>query len=293
MRLLILLIFVLLHGTASAETRRLTHDGIEREFIIDGARPGTPAPAVLVIHGGGGKANRIRRYANFKLVEQGWVEIYPQGIDNLWNDGRRALAGGPLRTTDDIGFLRALLTGLIADQTIDPAHIYVTGPSNGGSMTHRMVCQASDLIAGAAPVIMSFPVGLDCPPGRAIPMTYVLGTGDPLVPFTGGPVTVGKRDRGAVMPAPDTLAYFARRNGCGIADQRVLPRKVADDPTEVSLITYRDCDAPLAAYVIDGGGHTWAGTRSRRLLERVLGPTSQQISATEVISRFFLGLAGR
>jgi len=121
----------------------------------------------------------------------------------------------------------------------------------------------------------------------------VLGTADPLVPFNGGPVTVGKRDRGAVMPAPDTLAYFAGRNGCGEAEQTVLPKRVADDPTEVSLISYTGCTAPLRAYVIDGGGHTWSGTRSRRLLERILGPTSQQISTTEVATEFFLELAGQ
>ena len=113
------------------------------------------------------------------------------------------------------------------------------------------------------------------------------------MPFMGGPITIGNRDRGAVMPAPDTLSFYAARNGCGGADQRVLPRKRSDDATEVSVIDYTGCTAPVQAYVIDGGGHTWAGARARRLLERLLGPTSQQVSATQVISDFFRDLAKR
>ena len=274
----------------AGEELTLFHDGHQRSYLIE--RPSGPSshPALVVLHGGGGNAKQIRRHAGFRMAQKGWVEIYPNAIDKLWNDGRTALAGGPLRGTDDLGFLRALLGNLIDDGTVDAGRIYFTGPSNGGAMTQRMLCQAPDLVAGAAPVIMNFPVGLDCPRSRAIPMMFILGTDDPLVPFHGGPITVGKKDRGGVMPAPDTLAYYAGRNGCGGARQVRLPDRDPDDGTQVSRIVYDGCAQPLEALIVEGGGHTWPGARPRPLLRRVVGRTSQDISATERIVRFFLDL---
>ena len=276
-----------------AEQRRLFHDGVKREFLIERPDTGGPAPAIVVLHGGGGNARQVRRHTGFTLSEKGWVEIYPNAIDKQWNDGRTALAGGPLREGDDLGFLREMLRGLIDQGLITRDRIYVTGPSNGGAMTQRMVCQTPEIVAGAAPVIMNFPVGLDCPGRRAVPMLFILGTEDPLVPFHGGPITVGKRDRGGVMPAPDTLAFYSRRNGCAKAERRQLPDVDPDDGTRVSRIDYRGCQTPLAALIAEGGGHTWAGGPERPLLRRLVGTTSRDFSATAEIERFFLDLDRR
>ena len=273
-----------------AEEKRIFHDGLKRFYLIERPDAEGPAPALVVLHGGGGSARQVRRHTGFTLDREGWVEIYPNAIEKQWNDGRTALSGGPLREGDDIGFLRRILKQLADDGVISRRRIYVTGPSNGGAMTQRLVCQAPELLAGAAPVIMNFPVGLDCPGRRAVPMLFILGTEDPLVPFHGGPITVGKRDRGGVMPAPDTLAFYARRNGCAKAVQRQLPDVDPDDGTRVSRIDYRGCQTPLAALIAEGGGHTWAGAPDRPLLRRVVGITSRDISATAEIERFFLDL---
>lgn len=225
------------------------------------------------------------------MSSRGWIEIYPQGLDRSWNDGRRKLSGGALRQADDLGFLSALLEREAAAGRLDPARVFVVGPSNGGAMTQRLICQAPDLIAGAAVLIMNFPIGLDCPPGKPVPLLFILGTEDPIVPIDGGAIKVGRKDRGGVMPAPDTLAFYAKRNGCTGLSKTALPDREPGDGTKVLWLDYTGCSAPLQAYIIEGGGHTWPGTNPGRLLGGLLGRTSQDISATELIEDFFSKLA--
>lgn len=281
--------------TTDAGTQQtLIHDGIERLYLIERPATSGPAPAIVVLHGGGGTARQIQGHTGFDLTPHGWVEIYPQGVDKSWNDGRTAIADGtPLRSADDIGFLRTLLRRLIADGTIDPDHIYIAGVSNGGAMTQRMVCNAPRLVAGAASVIMTFPVGIRCPDRPPIPMMFILGTKDPLVPYGGGPLTLGRKDRGNVWSAARTYDFYARRNRCGPARTRAMPDTDASDGMRTSKTTWTGCAAPLVALDVEEGGHTWPGTRSRPFTRRIVGPTTRDFSATAEIETFFRRLAGQ
>jgi polyhydroxybutyrate depolymerase len=235
----------------------------------------------------------MRRITRFSLHEKGWVEIYPEGIDRQWNDGRTALDGTQLRGADDMAFLRALIFRLAGEGIIDPSKVFFTGASNGGAMTLRVVCQAPELAAGAAVVIMNQPIGLDCPAGPPVPMLFIQGADDPLVPFAGGPITSkGFRDRGAVLSAGETLALFAQRNRCGPWEEFAIPDQV-DDGTRVRLHAYRGCAAPLRQFIVYGGGHTWAGNKNRRWVEKLLGRTSLDISASFEIEAFFSEILGR
>lgn len=279
---------------AAAGRYEIEHDGVTRSFLVEPAAGPRPAPAIVVLHGGAGTADRMRKITQFTLHERGWVEIYPEGLDREWNDGRTAADGTPVRTADDLGFLRAMLGRLASEGVIDPRRVYFTGASNGGAMTIRVVCQAPELVAGAAVVIMNLPVGIDCPDSPPVPMIFIQGTADGLVPFDGGPITAkGRRDRGSVLSAADTLARFAWRNRCGAWEEIAIPDHFPDDGTRVRLHTYRGCAEPLMQYIIDGGGHTWAGNKNRRWVEKLLGTTSLDISATFEIEAFFTGLDAR
>lgn len=280
-------------GCAAAETRRLLHDGIDRSFIVDFPSTEGPAPAVVVLHGGGGSARQVRRHTGFALDERGFVQIYPDAVDRNWNDGRLARDGTELRGTDDLGLILAIVDGLVAEGRVDPSRVFATGISNGGAMSQRLVCQAPGRIAGAAVVAMNFPVGLDCPPGPAVPMLFILGTADPLVPHDGGPVGRGRSDRGAVASVEDTLSFYAVRNGCDGSTSRPLPDI---DPGDGILLEYHEglgCSAAFGALIAEGGGHTWPGAREVRLIARIVGPTARDISATAEISAFFEALAAR
>jgi polyhydroxybutyrate depolymerase len=285
-----------LSGAATAAAERVVrHDGIERRALVERPAAAGPAPAIVLFHGGRGSAAQIRRYSGLDGTPAGFVMIWPEGLGGFWADGRGRPEGGELRPGDDVGFLRALIAALAAEGAVDPARVYFAGISNGGAMTLRMVCEAPDLVAGAAVVAMTFPAGLACPPGPPVPLLWFLGTADPLVPFAGGPVTVRGRDagRGSVLAADAAFARFSARNRCGPP----VDTPLADsDPADGLAVLRRDwtgCAAPLSAFLIAGGGHTWPGARHGPVLDRLLGPTAQDLSASATILAFFAGLAAR
>lgn len=276
----------------AAEERTLRHDGRDRRYVVE--YPDAPGrrPAVVVFHGAGGTAERVRGYTDITLSEQGWVEVYPDAIGRLWSDGRTSLAGGALRRRNDVGFIRALVALLVAEGRVDPERVFFTGVSNGGAMALLVLCQAPELAAGAAVAIMTQPVGMDCPPGPPVPLMFVLGTHDPLVPFGGGVIRFRGRDRGGVRSAEETLALHAERNRCEGRSERPLADRDPADGTRVRLVDYEGCAAPLFAFIVEGGGHSWPGADVPPLVDRFLGRTSRDISATEEIQGFFRRQAG-
>lgn len=296
MRLLLaaLLFTALALPAAAAGKRQIVHDGETRNFYVEHPAGPRPAPAIVVLHGSGGNPNRMRRLTNFILYERGWVEIYPEGINRQWNDGRTGADGKPLRNSDDLGFLRAMLGQLASEGLIDPDRVFFAGASNGGAMTLRVICQAPELVAGAAVVIMNQPVGMDCPDGPPVPLMFIHGAADPMVPFAGGPVNVGKnRDRGSVLSASETVARYALRNHCGAWEEIAITDHYPGDQTLVRLHAYRGCAQPLFQYIIDGGGHTWPGNKNHSWVREKLGRTSRDIAATFEIETFFTDLVRR
>lgn len=284
--LVLILALVLTADSAWAES--LLHDGIERTYTVDDA--GQKAPALLVLHGGGGSGERIKRYTRFTLGRQGWTVIYPDAHDKFWNDGRVGQDGLPLRDTDDVGFIRALLSRLASEGRIDPDRVFAVGASNGGAMTQRLICQAPGLLAGAVISIMTFPIGLDCPAGPPTPMMFIWGTADPLVPYQGGTIQTRRKNRGSVRSAEQTLRFYADRNRCQAVRSVNLPDR-NDDDTQVRKLIYSGCAAPLQAIVMEGGGHVWPGRRVPRLLKRMLGNAVFDINGTEVVEEFVASLA--
>jgi polyhydroxybutyrate depolymerase len=298
MRLIALLAALLTAAPAAAwETRRVTleHDGRTRAAILDAARDLRDAPLLIVLHGGIGGASIVRRRAAVTLPARGWAVLWPEAV-NDWSDGRRDRTGRLYDDEDDVGFLRALAEGLAAQGVVDLRRVYVAGPSIGGMMTLRMVCEAPDLVAGAAVAIAALPEGLDCPDAPPTPILFLHSTADEIVPPRGGRIggdSMLVRDRGRVTPIDDTIAFFARRNRCGGYAETAIPDR---DPTDGSTAVRRDyagCAAPLIHYVVEGAGHTWPGSRPFRLGAALIGETNQDFAATAELERFFEGLAAR
>ena len=298
MRSLLLALALLASQPATAvETRRLTlrHDGVEREALMD-AKPGLRgAPVLVALHGGLAGHYTIRRRARVTLAEEGWVVLWPWALGD-WNDGRVDSRGRPYDTADDIGFLRRLIGTLAERGTIDPTRVYFAGPSIGGMMVLRLLCDAPDLVAGAAVAIASLPWGTECREGPARPVLFIHGTEDSIVPPGGGRIGGWNfliRERGWVEPVERTLALLAERNGCTGYRERPLPDRVPGDGSRVVLREYEGCRAPLIHYVVEGGGHTWPGSSPSSRLARFVGDTNRDFSATEAVQSFFRGLAAR
>ena len=268
MRLILALVALALPALAAAAEQTMTHDGETRRYWLEAPRGARPAPAIFVLHGGVTVPSRMRRITHFTLHEKGWAEVYPVALGARWE------------AEADLGFLRALIDRLAGEGLIDPARVYFAGASDGGEIVLRVICEAPGLAAGAAVVSMTMPEGLDCKGGAPLPLLFIHGTADPVVPFAGG--------RGR-LSATETAARFALRNGCGPYEEIAITDHYPGDGARVTLRAYRGCTAPLHHYIVEGGGHTWPGNRVSRWVEARLGNTARDISATFEIENFFLG----
>ena len=245
-----------------------------------------PAPTVIVLHGGGGDAQRMADYNRFGdfAKEHDILAVYPDAADGFWNDGRNDERGAK---SDDVGFLEKLIRHLVAQGLADPSRVYLTGMSNGGMMTLHMACHAPELFAAIAIVAASQPQDVSCHT-KPLPILIINGTDDDIVPYAGGPVGMGRVDRGRVIGHRKTLSLWEKVNGC-IGPGRAIPLPDTANDGMTSTETRFDCppDAPVIGITIRGGGHSWPGG-SRGLIARwLLGPVTQDFSANEMIWNFF------
>jgi len=276
---------------ANVSANDMAFDGTMRTYNVhvpDGLA--IPAPAIVLLHGGGGSGSQLRRHTDFNDLadEVGVVVIYPDGIDKHWNDGRDDpwLDAQPAARQDDTGFILALIDRLAANGLIDPSRVAVAGISNGGMMTLRLACQAPERFAGFAVVAANIAVGIECPAGPAVPMLFIHGTDDPLIPYDGGKIGFDSgKARGTAWSVPATLDAWAVRNRC---TGHVVSAHIDERPwdgTEVDIVDYTGCMAPLRHILITGGGHAWPGTGTR-LLNLITGRASREIDGNEVILDF-------
>lgn len=262
---------------------------VERSLVVGGRErtyhlhvPATvprPAPLVLWLHGGPGNGRRLARHVEAVPVadREGFVACFPDGADG-WNDGRE------FHPPDgDLEFLRTLVDSLVEDGLAAPDRTFVAGVSNGGMMAQRLAIDAPGLVTGVASVVGLLPARLPTP-SRPVPVLLVAATEDPLMPFEGGGVGFDG-DRGQVRSFAATVARWRSANGC-TGDPRVeyLPDR-ADDGTRVRSERH-DCPVPLAAYVVEGGGHGWPGAGGE-LRDAATGPATRDVDGTELCWRFF------
>jgi polyhydroxybutyrate depolymerase len=278
LRLGCLFLLLLCTPLPAQERLELMHGGIMRHALVDAARGVRNAPLVIALHGGIVGPSIIRRRAAVTLPRRGWVVAWP-AAHGEWNDGRRQPNGAPYNGADDVGFMRALVAELAERGLVDPARVFVAGVSLGGTMALRIVCDAPDLVRGAAVTLAALPVGLACAPdGVPVALLLLHGTADPIMPPGGGRIggdIALVRDRGHVRSVAETVAFFAARNRCAGHRDVGPPGRNGARGAGIVARQYTGCAAPLVHYIVNGGGHSWPGP-----------------SATAAVERFFEGLLG-
>jgi polyhydroxybutyrate depolymerase len=226
----------------------LSFGGLDRSYrlyIPDGVQ--TPAPLVVMLHGGFGSAQQAERaYGWDQLADSAEVVVaYPDGEGRAWNTSG-GCCGRPAReNVDDVGFVTAVVNDISANVGIDANRVYATGISNGGMMSYALACNTG-IFAAIGP---DSATQLDaCAAPHPTSVMHIHGTGDRLIRYDGEPgVGVARIDG---PPVPDLNAFWRDVDHCA--------GPVTTTDGEVTTST-ADCpdNRSVVLKTVDGGGHEW------------------------------------
>lgn len=261
-----------------------------------------PLPLVLDLHGSNSNGTSQATISGLDAIaeREQFIVVEPSGVIPIpttnplpegnwaWNvPGVPTTAGAfpPADARDDVAFLSAVIEQVDAAGCVDDRRVYATGFSGGGRMASALACARPDLIAAIAPVAglragrpdpadTSTVDAASCQPARSVAVVTFHGDDDFVNPYP------GSNDLRWGYSVDLALATWADLNDC-----RRGPT-VTTVSSEVAKISYTQCDqrADVVAYRVLGGGHTWPGTSVDL---SVLGYTTQQISASELMWEFF------
>jgi len=253
---------------------QVVHAGLKRSALVHipaSVDLQAPAPLVLNFHGLTSNPEQQVFFSGMNPTAdaEGFIVAYPEGVQSSWNAG--ACCGGAIdQQVDDVGFVRALVAQLALTVCIDERRVYATGMSNGGFMSHRLACEAADLVAAIAPV--SAVNGMaTCEPSRPVPVMMFNGTLDPLVAYNGGGLFQGAEQSFSEWAARD-LCADAPKPGASAGAASCVQHELCADEVAVVLCTFQ------------GMGHCWPGQAFCPF-----GAASTDLSANDEMWAFFRG----
>jgi polyhydroxybutyrate depolymerase len=169
--------------------------------------------------------------------------LTPYGTENpdgyyFWN-GTPACCDFYNQNIDDVSYLSSLITTAISDHGADQNRVMLIGHSNGGFMSHRMACDAGNILhtiinfAGATYGDFS-----DCSLTGYPNIVNVHGTNDGTIDYNGGQIW-GE----TYASSPDGAVYWANRSGCdGTSTQMGTMDLVnGDGNNETTQLQHLDC----------------------------------------------------
>jgi polyhydroxybutyrate depolymerase len=222
-------------------------------------------PLVINLHGHDEPHEWYKRYTLLHEAADtsGFILVYPRGIDvspgrPSWNimsedlDPQRSFP-----TTDDVGFISALIDTMHVYYDIDLARVYCCGYGTGGDMTFRMAGECGQRFAAIAAVASTlsddaYNWQCICP----MPVLHMNGTAEEYWnPYYEG--------REGMWPISRVIDYWLNMNHCTFQpDTFFVPDIVVEDSCTVQIISFTDCDdeSELIHYKIIDGGCSWPGS---------------------------------
>lgn len=252
---LLALLLLLIGSRVVAQIQTSEWQNVQRQYLVR-----TPSsyeneiPVLFFLHGLGDNITRLDNEFHFQQVanQLGWAIVVPQalneGYGTMWNAGLTA------STTNDSGFLMALLDSLAQPYQLNLDSVFFTGFSMGGFMTHRMAIEHGDRIAACAPVSGLITTYMANHTAVApVRMLHIHGTSDPVVGYDGGSQYFGYQ---LGLSVENILNYWKNANGCtGEAQIDTLP-DLQNDGLRFVRYTY-DCGTDLQHIKVIGGNHSW------------------------------------
>ncbi|MEY3230785.1 MAG: hypothetical protein RL689_874 [Planctomycetota bacterium] len=241
-------------------------DADRRAVIVNAPTDGVKRPAVIVLHGGMGSADRMRQSSGFDALakSKGFIVAYGEGTNfggerHGWNTGH--LLRRQVKDADDIAYLDALIDALIRDHGADPARVTMTGGSNGGMMTLTYAVARPGRLAAIAPVVATM-FTFDRVPEVPLPILLINGAKDDEVPLEGGMsrnALVRSAQATPFKPLSEVVDFWVKAN-------RSNPKATLAKSGTVTTTTHEATEGGAeTVFVLDeAGGHGWPGTPARR-----------------------------
>ncbi|MGC1401138.1 MAG: PHB depolymerase family esterase [Candidatus Binatus sp.] len=274
----------------------LQFGGMARSFIVhvpSGFDPHRKTPVVIMLHGRGGSGARVENQTGWDALadRENFLAVFPDATPQSpdqppnfrtnprqwnWSSGN---GGGAGKQGDDVGFIAALIDLLESSYGADPARVYVTGFSNGGSISWVLGAELTSRIAAIAPVsgeLWSKPLKLT----GAMPTLFIIGTADPLNPLAGGSATSPWGNAQNHAPVEDTLSGWRDALGC-----TGEPRTVRDSGGLHDVLWNKCAHGEFEYVTVEGQGHVWPGAQVA--LPHIFGNSINLLDATSTIWTFF------
>jgi polyhydroxybutyrate depolymerase len=237
-------------------------------FVPDGYDPSVAHALVVNMHGFTSNAGQQVVFSDMNSTagREVFVVAYPDGYHNSWNAGV-CCGDAVAEDVDDVGFLVAVVDDVASRLCIDRRRVFAAGMSNGGYMSHRLACEASDTFAAVAPVAAGLGI-LGCSPSRPVPVLAFHGTDDSYVDLSA---------------AEAALASWVDMDACTDGAERTMFATSWCD-------MHDECDAgvQVGLCVLDGMDHCWpGGPAPRPICEMFVGDYSEDINANDHMWEFF------
>ena len=283
--------------TISGVTGQMGNDRQYAVHVPTGYSKNTAVPALFCLHGLAQNPVMFCLDTGVawptKADQEGFVVIMPNGYMNSWNAG--TCCGGAVSAgLDDVSLMRAIFAEVGKHVNIDLRRVYATGLSNGGYMSYRLACEASDLFVAVAPsagAIGTAAIGggtsatsdlMNCAPTNKISVLDIHGTSDPLIPYS---------------TQKPSLAIVQASNGCATT---TAPATVAPSGGDTTCVSFTGCpscpNVNVTGCSIADGGHCWfgssdCGTGGGAVGTAVVGNNSNFMKNTDTIWTFFSGIS--
>ncbi|GJG86701.1 esterase [Gemmatimonadetes bacterium T265] len=265
------------------ETRTLVVGGRARSYRLhhpEAWDPEQPLPLVLAFHGhtATGRTMEYESGLDAAADRARVLVAYPDGVSRVpalarvplvgpalagltrtWNVGA-CCAPASTDAVDDVAFAAAVVRTLAADGSVDPARVYATGFSIGGTLALKLACDRAGLVAAVASIEGTMP-DVACAPPAPTPVWLVRGGEDAELRAD----LAENRGQGGSYRFAESmrvaLAFWARRNACAGPVVRHATARVATE-------AYAGCPGALAAaqLLVHGNAHAWPGGRRPWLL---------------------------
>lgn len=270
-------------------------------------KPRAKRPALILLHGHGASAAMMVGLASFGGYRtQAWstlaereniLLLAPDGVKasdgkQAWNDCRSDASTNT--TTDDVGFIEALIEQAVTQFDADPERIYVFGGSHGGAMAYRVGIELAPRLAAIGVQSGLMAAQTACPaPTRPLSVFIAHGSADQIVPYAGGKAgSWFLHGRGTTLGAERSAAIW--RTLAGLPDTPAVyrfPHLRADDPTSATRYVWGADPAgvQVAFLRIDGGGHVEAskGGDLPWLLRKLVGEMNHDVETADEAWSFF------